>query len=196
MIEVANALYQSYIPKRWLRLSGDSAPEETYSLASWVNDLAHRVALLEKLFQWGREKTPAYCLGAFTRPEALLALMKQDAFKYYGSLRAGAVDSLIFHTELTARDKDHLRDPPQEGMFVFGLHLWGCGWDKASNELFDTTTRRYPAELPVIHVTCIPASEKPSLVRTFLQFIFHFTQILTRSRVNTPQERYIQPILF
>jgi dynein heavy chain, axonemal len=36
---------------------------------------------------------------------------------------------------MTSRDKEHLRDPPKEGIFIHGLFLWGCHWEKNGSEL-------------------------------------------------------------
>lgn len=55
-----------------------------------------------------------------------------------------------------------LRDPPQEGMFVWGIHVWGCAWDRTTGELQDLPPRTSFAALPVVHVTCLPAGEKPN----------------------------------
>ncbi|XP_033124639.1 dynein heavy chain 8, axonemal-like [Anneissia japonica] len=70
------------------------------------------------------------------------------------------MEPFIFQTEITARDKDHVRDPPQEGMFVYGIYIWGCTWEKTTGELQDLAPRHGPTPLPIIHIICIPASEK------------------------------------
>lgn len=56
-----------------------------------------------------------------------------------------------------------LRDPPQEGMFVYGIYMWGCAWEKTTGELQDAPPRSGYATLPVVHLTCVLMSEKPAL---------------------------------
>ncbi len=56
-----------------------------------------------------------------------------------------------------------IRDPPAEGMFIFGIYLWGCAWDKTNAELVDQPPRHACAALPVVHLTCWPQGEKPIL---------------------------------
>ncbi len=58
-----------------------------------------------------------------------------------------------------------MRDPPKEGIFVYGLYLWGCHWEKATNELMDQPVKSKDGymSMPVIHLTCWPESEKPLL---------------------------------
>jgi dynein heavy chain len=56
----------------------------------------------------GREKMPAYWLGAFYFPRGLLALLKQDAYRHHNQDRSGNIDTFVFQTEITSRDKDHV----------------------------------------------------------------------------------------
>ena len=56
-----------------------------------------------------------------------------------------------------------LRDPPQEGMFIHGVYIWGCAWEKTTGELVDAPPKHTCVNLPVIHITCWPQSEKPIL---------------------------------
>ena len=48
-------------------------------------------------------------------------------------------------------------------MFIYGLHLWGCHWEKSTSELMDqpVKTKEGYLSLPVIHLTCWLESEKP-----------------------------------
>jgi dynein heavy chain, axonemal len=59
-----------------------------------------------------------------------------------------------------------LREPPKEGMFIYGLYLWGCHWEKSNSELQDQAIKSKEAfaNLPVIHLTCWLESEKPLLL--------------------------------
>lgn len=48
-------------------------------------------------------------------------------------------------------------------MFVYGIYIWGCAWEKTTGELQDAPPRSGYATLPVVHLTCWPANEKPIL---------------------------------
>ena len=50
-----------------------------------------------------------------------------------------------------------IRDPPAEGLFAYGLHLWGVEWEKnAALEITDTHPKQsLPSPLPVLHVTAV-----------------------------------------
>lgn len=58
-----------------------------------------------------------------------------------------------------------MRDPPKEGIFIFGLNLWGCHFEKGTFELMDQTPKNKEVciSLPLITLTCWPESEKPFL---------------------------------
>ncbi|XP_053397319.1 dynein axonemal heavy chain 5-like isoform X6 [Mercenaria mercenaria] len=163
VLSAADDLYHLRIPRVWCKMSGPSAPPLTWGLGSWLNEMQSRCHHFEKILILGREKMPAYWLGAFFNPRGLLALIKQDYIKQYSSDRSGNFEQFVFQTEVTSRDKDHLRDPPQEGMFVYGIYIWGCAWEKTTGELQDAPPRSGYATLPVVHLTCWPANEKPIL---------------------------------
>ncbi|XP_052807484.1 dynein axonemal heavy chain 5-like isoform X7 [Mya arenaria] len=163
VLSAADDLYHLRIPSVWCQMSGPSAPPLTWGLGSWLNELQSRCHHFEKILILGREKMPAYWLGAFFNPRGLLALMKQEYIRQYATERSGNFEQFVFQTEVTSRDKDHLRDPPQEGMFVFGIYIWGCAWDKTTGELQDAPPKSGYATLPVVHLTCWPSNEKPLL---------------------------------
>jgi dynein heavy chain len=180
--QVADDLYHVRIPDRWRHLAGGTAPPAGHSLPLWLTDLQNRCAHYERILALGREKMPAYWLGAFFHPRGLLSLLIQDCCRYQttNARSGGSLESYVFQTELTQRDKDHIRDPPNEGFFVFGLFLWGAIYDKSSGQLIDPTASAVsqqsrssypmsaqpssstgPSTLPVIHVMCWPRSERP-----------------------------------
>uniref|UniRef100_A0A2C9K4Z2 AAA+ ATPase domain-containing protein n=1 Tax=Biomphalaria glabrata TaxID=6526 RepID=A0A2C9K4Z2_BIOGL len=163
ILEVADDIYHLRIPEAWCKMSGYSAPPLTFGIAQWLVELQNRCYHFEKILSLGRDKMPSYWLGAFFNPRGLLSLVKQDSIRSYANERQGNFELLTFQTEITSRDKDHLRDPPQDGIFVWGIYLWGCGWDKTTGELQDLPPRSGCASLPVVHVTCWPVNEKPIL---------------------------------
>ena len=84
----------------------------------------------------GREKNPYYNIGAFYFPLGLLSILKHETLVAKNkSDEIGCLENLVFQSEMTSRDKEHLRDPPKEGIFIHGLYLWGCHWEKNGSEL-------------------------------------------------------------
>ncbi|RXM36617.1 Dynein heavy chain 5, axonemal [Acipenser ruthenus] len=158
---VARDLYQQRAPQHWSCLAGRAFPL-TQGHTAWISDLQLRVSHFEKILLLGQEKMPTYWLGAFRNPKGLLGVFRQQSAKQHAE-RTGSIEPMVFQTVITQRDKEHMRDPPQEGMFVYGIYLWGVSWHKTEAELLDAPPRRGPVPLPVIHLHCMPRAEKASL---------------------------------
>ncbi|KAM5165175.1 dynein axonemal heavy chain 5-like [Mantella aurantiaca] len=158
-ITIVHDLYHKKAPSQWFKMEWGFLCPSDWSVSSWVQDVQQRVAHFEKILQFGREKMPTYWIGAFHNPKGLLSLLKQEAIRKY-SERTGNAESIVFKTEITQRDKEHIRDPPHEGMFIYGVHIWGIFWNKTDGEIVDSPQKQSLNTLPVIHVQCLPISEK------------------------------------
>ncbi|KAM4043310.1 dynein axonemal heavy chain 5-like isoform 1-T1 [Anomaloglossus baeobatrachus] len=162
IITIVYELYQKKPPAHWCSMAwGFSCPLDR-SVSHFIQDLQQRILHFEKLLQLGREKMPIYWLGAFHNPKGLLSVLKQEAIRRYTE-KTGNVDPIEFKTEITQRDKEHIRDPPQEGIFVHGIHLWGVNWNKTDGEIVDSPPKHSLNVLPVIHLHCLSTSEKSGI---------------------------------
>jgi dynein heavy chain len=116
----------------------------------------------------GREKHPAYNLSAFFNASSLFGIYKQEVAHALNLSDDTNNGSLLFQCELTPRDREHIREPPKDGLFMFGLYLWGCSSDKNAVEhgIADAPTKNRDAcsSLPVIHLTCVSAEKAAQLV--------------------------------
>merc|ERR1712151_721281 len=178
-------IFNGFIPSRWCALSGPSAPPCTWPLNTWLSDFQSRFSHIEKVMDKGSERTPAYWLGAYFNPKRLIALVLQESMQTAEVKQSGTYESYVIKTELTGRDKDHLRDPPAEGIFIYGIYLWGCGWEKATGDLQDAPpTKNAPHSLPVIHVQGVPESEKPPMVGVDMQKTSQFQVPVFPSRIT------------
>ncbi|CAH2249077.1 dynein gamma chain, flagellar outer arm-like [Pelobates cultripes] len=158
-IMIIRDLHLKRAPKYWCKLAWSFSLPPDWSVSYWISDLQLRVAHFEKILQLGREKMPTYWLGAFRNPKGLFSVLKQEAIRKY-SARTGNAEPMQFKTEITQRDKEHIRDPPHEGMFVYGVHLWGVLWNKTDADILDSAPKQSLSALPVIHLQCIPSAEK------------------------------------
>ena len=59
-----------------------------------------------------------------------------------------------------AAEREEVRRPPDEGIYVHGLFLDGCRWDKPGQKLTDSNPKVLYAPLPVLLVTGVLLSEK------------------------------------
>ncbi|XP_073445808.1 uncharacterized protein [Dendrobates tinctorius] len=163
---IVHELYHKKPPSHWCNMAWNFSCPSDWSVSYFLQDLQQRVSHFEKLLQLGREKMPIYWLGAFRNPKGLLSVLKQEAIRRYTE-RTENVDSIELTTEITQRDKEHIRDPPQEGIFVHGVHLWGVNWNKTDGEIVDSPPKHCLNVLPVIHLQCLPTSEKSGIHDTY-----------------------------
>lgn len=69
---------------------------------------------------------------------------------------------IILYTVLTHTTfYSQIRDPPSEGLFIYGTYLWGTHFEKTTNlELHDIPPRSIqPSSLPVLHISLRPLSQ-------------------------------------
>uniref|UniRef100_A0A1I8IR08 Dynein_C domain-containing protein n=1 Tax=Macrostomum lignano TaxID=282301 RepID=A0A1I8IR08_9PLAT len=149
--EAADNLQRFRLPARWSRLWGRGAPPPHYSLAGFLSDLTARQAQIDRALALGRARMPLYNLGLLAQPNTLLSLLLQEAAGR--SPEAG----LLISAELSSRDREHIRDPPTEGIFVHGLCLWSGCLEKGSWELLDAPPKAAGGftPMPVLQLTCI-----------------------------------------
>jgi dynein heavy chain len=109
IIEIADSLYNQQIPRAWCLLAGANTTIVNFSLASFIADINQRFQHIDKCMTVGRDKMPAYNLGAFYHPQSLLSLFQFEMLraKNQGD-DAGCVESIVFQTEMTSRDKEHV----------------------------------------------------------------------------------------
>lgn len=111
LVEIADSLYNHQIPRVWCLLAGNGTVIKSlnYSLANFISDMSVRFQHMDKCLTVGKEKMPAYNLSAFYRPQMLLSMLKLDMIKNKNlNDDAGCVENIIFQTEMTSRDKEHV----------------------------------------------------------------------------------------
>ncbi|KAL3320923.1 hypothetical protein Ciccas_000408 [Cichlidogyrus casuarinus] len=184
-VKAAASLVRARVPPDWVM---SLAQEEHVGIClhspawltipAWISDVNTRSAHLEKLATLGRYRVPAFHPGSYANPRAFFACLMLEAYRKFNVAQSDDASNvqgmqLQFKCEVTGRDKEHLREPPAEGVFIHGLHLWGCGWDRATSQLTDsvqplrstlaqaasgaglsaaTISNSLTTQLPVIHV--------------------------------------------
>lgn len=169
LILVAKDIFRRKIPGVWIEMLGPTSLGSRTSLANWLQDIHNRSTYLEKITHMGREKMPTYWLGAFLNPQKFLSLFKRE-FMMRMANENTAYEKISTQTIITGRDKDHIRDPPAEGVFLYGIYTWGFFWDKATGEVLDSLPKATAAgsgcgSLPVVHLFYIPQEPKDDIYR-------------------------------
>uniref|UniRef100_K1RBU0 Dynein heavy chain 8, axonemal n=1 Tax=Magallana gigas TaxID=29159 RepID=K1RBU0_MAGGI len=84
---------------------------------------------------------------------------------------------------LTSYLHTFLLQPPPEGVYIHGIHLWGCSIEKTTNEFQDQASRQGYAPLPVLHLQCYPVNEKPALQEPSFQCPLYASRIAPRDPI-------------
>lgn len=66
-----------------------------------------------------------------------------------------ALDDVVLTGEVLhpAKEVEQIRDPPLEGVYVYGLYLDGCAWSNKDGKLVDSEPKKLHHMLPVYYVT-------------------------------------------
>ncbi|CAE1271156.1 DNAH [Acanthosepion pharaonis] len=152
LVQVAKAIFSQEIPQLWMKMLGPTSLISSTNLANWLQDLHNRSTYLEKITLMGREKMPTYWIGAFINPQKFLSLFKWEFMMKMANENV-TYENISTQTIITGRDKDHIRDPPAEGVFLYGIYTWGFIWDKATGEVLDSLPKGGGGgSLPVVHL--------------------------------------------
>ena len=147
LVDALDSLFDANVPSKWLSKSWESS-----TIGNWFQGLLQRYAQLTKWLERGKPK--AFWLTGFFNPQGFLTAMKQEVNRKHAADK-WALDDVVMTSEVTSPPKtfENLKDEPNEGVYVYGLFLEGCGWDGKANKMIDSEPKKLYAALPVMHVT-------------------------------------------
>ena len=164
-------LLKGQIPETWNKKLLNAKGYSGFSVIEWLGSLLSKYQHIERLILTNKDKVACFWLGSFQKPESLLSFFKEEiSSQLIRADRSGNYRDVKCFVEFTnkfidytlvifyldfIRDKDHIREPPSDGIYVYGLHLWGCGFDKGTGELLDIPIKGTCTPLPVAHITFI-----------------------------------------
>ena len=112
----------------------------------------------EQLTNWLKLGRPAcFWLTGFFNPTGFLTANRQEVCRKHAK-ENWALDDVVNLTKVVNMEKAEVRRPPDEGIYVHGLFLDGCKWDKPGNKLADSVPKVLFAPLPVLWITGTLAS--------------------------------------
>merc|ERR1719220_1623515 len=81
-----------------------------------------------------------------------------------------ALDDVISHTEVLAFDMERIRDVPEEGQNIHGLHMEGGRWNRQEGKLDESEPKKLFIGMPAIFVTATTARDLKAMGINYGQY--------------------------
>jgi dynein heavy chain len=141
---VGKALYTNEQPEMWSK----KGPLSLKSLSDWTLDLVQRCGFFMDWFE--SSKSPIiYWISGFFFPQAYLTAALQN----YARKMLFAIDSLSFGFYLMddVHDPADIKEPPEHGVYAWGIYLEGCRWSREAHLLKDSEPKILFTDIPPLH---------------------------------------------
>jgi dynein heavy chain len=125
---VFNAFAIGQVPDLWMSKSFPSLKP----LASYVEDLLARLRLFSDWYDTGQPSI-FWISGFFFTPSFTTA-----ALQNFARANTFAIDTVDFEMEMLEMDEKQYTTPPDVGIYVYGMYLEGCAWDKKEKILCES----------------------------------------------------------
>jgi len=125
MSEVLDTMYVNLqngkVPANWTAVGYNSLKP----LSPWYSDLLERVAMFRLWLEDGQPA--AYWLSGFFFPQGFMTGCLQTHARQHKI----AIDRLVFGFQIMKEEKlEDFEEPPEEGMYIYGLFLDGARWNR------------------------------------------------------------------
>ncbi|XP_046400520.1 dynein axonemal heavy chain 8 [Ischnura elegans] len=138
--------YDARVPNSWKKGSWVST-----SLGFWFTELLDRN---QQFSSWIYEARPnVFWMTGFFNAQGFLTAMRQEVARAH---KGWALDSVTLHNEVTKfHQREEVKAPPTEGVYVYGLYLDGAAWDRKNNRLMESIPKVLFVSMPVVHLYAI-----------------------------------------
>jgi dynein heavy chain len=111
---------------------------------------------------------PPRRLAGFFNPQGFLTANRQEVCRKHVK-ENWALDDVTSTYEVQKAEKDEVKRGPEEGIYLYGLYLDGCKWDRERGRLVDSDPKVLFAPLPVILVSaCLTSVKKLDPQHTYI----------------------------
>eukprot|EP00455_Lapot_gusevi_P057621 TRINITY_DN9864_c0_g1_i5.p1 TRINITY_DN9864_c0_g1~~TRINITY_DN9864_c0_g1_i5.p1 ORF type:complete len:834 (+),score=189.60 TRINITY_DN9864_c0_g1_i5:273-2774(+) len=159
--EALDLIFNSKPPRAWyIAPSGDYIAWVSSALMAWMTGLVDRD---RQLRTWLNNMRPlSFWLTGFFNPQGFLTAMRQEVTRRHqsGAEKWSLEDVELFSEVTDYEDSKRVRNPPDEGVYIHGLYLDGCSFNRATKMLMEPAPKEQNPLLPVLHVTAMTADKK------------------------------------
>jgi len=148
-----DALFLARVPPLWVKKSQLDMP----TMGAWFSNIVGRAEQLTTWLKGGRPNV--FWLTGMFNPQGFLTANRQEVCRKH-SKEGWALDDVVNLTRVVNMEREEVRKGPDEGVYIYGLFLDGCRWDKPTNKLADSVPKVLFAPLPVLLVTGQLSTEK------------------------------------
>merc|ERR1719204_2893240 len=148
---MGTSLYNNLTPPEWETVAYPSLKP----LASWVQDLVERMDFIVKWIKDGIPKI--FWISGFFFPQAFLTGTKQNFARKY----VKPIDTISFDFRVLHDNVESIVDGPEDGCYIYGLYLEGCGWNKEQWVLDDSKPKELFVFMPGVWLLPVPHRKKP-----------------------------------
>lgn len=123
-------------------------------LSSYFNDLLERIKMLQTWYESG--SPVIHWISGFFFAQSFMTASLQN----YARKHKLAIDTLAFDFQILEKEP---KTPPDEGVYIKGLFLEGCGWDSIHKCLCESKPKVIHVPAPMIWLKPCPTAE----IKTF-----------------------------
>jgi len=155
LLEDLNSVFDGRVPKRWTHdASGAEISWLLPSIGGWFTGLLDRYAQLNTWLENGRKDMKSYCITFFTNAQGFLTGIRQEVTRQHKKDQ-WALDDVATHTEVLTVDPERVREMPDEGQNIHGLHIEGARWNRTEGKLDESEAKKLSQPMPVIYITAM-----------------------------------------
>jgi len=152
---LGKSLFVNEVPELWSK----KGPLSLKPLSSWFLDIIARCQFFQAWVDLGKTP-PVHWISGIFFPQAFFTGAMQNFARKYGE----EIDLLSFSQKVLSAYSDpkrELTEPPEDGVYIYGLFLEGARWDRAMEKLQDSRPKELFIELPPFWF-CPQKNRKPN----------------------------------
>jgi dynein heavy chain len=138
------SLFVNEVPELWSK----KGPLSLKPLSSWYLDIIARCAFFQGWYDLGKTP-PVHWISGIFFPQAFFTGAMQNFARKYGE----EIDLLSYSQKCmddVLDPKRELTEPPEDGVYIYGLFLEGARWDRHSHQLEDSNPKELFTDVPCL----------------------------------------------